>query len=81
MHHKLIHYRDNCYPLVEVFRKGDPVDFSLGMLKSGLPKTCIRSNHEQILNAGFYKRRVLEALHSPTKAWTACFRMLIPWMQ
>jgi hypothetical protein len=34
-HHKLGPYRDD--PLVETLRKGDLVDFSLGILKCGLP--------------------------------------------
>jgi hypothetical protein len=44
MHHKLRKYQDERYPLVELFRKGDLVDFSLGIVKCGLP------------NAGFHKR-------------------------
>jgi hypothetical protein len=42
MHHKLRRYRNAQYPMVEVFRKGDLVDFSLGLIKCGLPSSYIR---------------------------------------
>ena len=32
-HHKVRPYRNERFPLVEVFRKGDLVDFSLGVFK------------------------------------------------
>jgi len=56
MHHKLRKFRNDRYPLVEVFRKGDLVDFSLGAVKWGLPKTYIKSIKDQFPNAGFHKR-------------------------
>lgn len=56
MHHKLRKYRDDRYPLVEVFRRGDLVDVSLGMVKWGLPGAEIRSVRTQFPNAGFHKR-------------------------
>jgi hypothetical protein len=56
MHHKLRKHQDDRYPLVEVFRKGDLVDFSLGVVKWGLPKTYIKSVKDQFPNAGFHKR-------------------------
>jgi hypothetical protein len=52
-HHKLRPYRDN--RLVEVFRKGDLVDFSLGLVKCGLPKDYIKNVKKQFPNAGFHK--------------------------
>jgi hypothetical protein len=52
-HHKLGAYQDN--PLVETFRKGDLVDFSLGVVKCGLPKTYVKSVKKQFPNAGFHK--------------------------
>ena len=58
MHHKLKSYQDRCYPLVEVFRKGDLVHFSLGIVKCGLPKTYIQSVKSRFPNAGFHKRLV-----------------------
>ena len=55
MHHKIRPYRDERYPLVEVFRKGDLVDFSLGFFKCGLPGSFVRNIKETIPNAGFHK--------------------------
>jgi hypothetical protein len=53
MHHKLGKYAEN--PLVETFRQGDLVDFSLGFVKCGLPKTYIKSVKTRFPNAGFHK--------------------------
>lgn len=58
MHHKLRRYQDEHYPLVEVFRKGDLVDFSLGILSCGLPRSYIQAVKNQFPNAGFHKRLV-----------------------
>lgn len=52
-HHKLGKYTEN--QLVEIFRKGDLVDFSLGFVKCGLPKTYIGNVKKQFPNAGFHK--------------------------
>ncbi len=56
MHHKLRKYQDDRFPLIEVFRKGDSVDFSLGLVKMGLPKTYLKSVKKHFPNAGFHKR-------------------------
>lgn len=56
MHHKFRSYRDDRYPLVEVFRKADLVDVSLGMVRSGLPAEYVRQVKAQFPNAGFHKR-------------------------
>lgn len=58
MHHKLRKYADDRYPLVEVFRKGDVVDFSLGIVSCGLPRSYIQSVKKQFPNAGFHLRLV-----------------------
>lgn len=58
MHHKLSAYQDERYPLIEVFRKGDLVDFSLGIVKCGLPATYIQQVKAHFPNAGFHKRLV-----------------------
>jgi hypothetical protein len=58
MHHKLRKYQDERYPLVEVFRQGDLVDFSLGFVKCGLPKAYIKNVQRRFPNAGFHKRLV-----------------------
>lgn len=59
MHHKLNKFQDARYPLVELFRKGDLVDFSLGIVKCGLPNVYIKSVKNTFPNAGFHKRLVL----------------------
>ena len=58
MHHKLRKYQDEHYPLVELFRQGDLVDFSLGIVTCGLPRTYIKSVKSRLPNAGFHKRLV-----------------------
>jgi len=54
-HHKLRRYADDSYPLVEVFRRGDLVDFSLGLLKSGLPGGLVKDVKAAFRNAGFHQ--------------------------
>jgi hypothetical protein len=58
MHHKLRRYGDGRYPLVELFRQGDLVDFSLGLVTCGLPRAYIKSVKRHFPNAGFHKRLV-----------------------
>jgi len=55
VHHKIRPYKDNHYPLVEVFRKGDLVDFSFGFYKFGIPKSYIREVRSVFPNADFHK--------------------------
>ncbi|MCB0197306.1 MAG: hypothetical protein KDJ65_35490 [Anaerolineae bacterium] len=57
-HHKLRKYCDEPHPLVEVFRQGDLVDFSLGLVTCGLPRSYIKSVKRHFPNAGFHKRLV-----------------------
>ena len=52
-HHKLGKYEKDL--LVETFRKGDLVDFSLGFVKCGLPKSFIKDVKNHFPNAGFHK--------------------------
>lgn len=54
-HHKVTAYSDPNYPLVELFRKGDLVDFSLGLVKFGLPKSYVDRVKGVFPNAGFHK--------------------------
>lgn len=54
-HHKFRKYADDRYPLVEVFRKGDLVDFSLGLVNWGLSKAYIQRVKAQFPNAGFHQ--------------------------
>jgi hypothetical protein len=58
MHHKLRQYRDQRFPLVEVFRRADLADFSLGLLKGGVPSAYFKSITRRFSNAGFHKRLV-----------------------
>jgi hypothetical protein len=57
-HHKLRPYRDARYPLVEVLRRADLVDVSLGIVKFGLPGAYIKRVKRQFPNEGFHKRLV-----------------------
>ena len=54
-HHKLREYKDPDYPLVEIFRKGDLVDFSFGLFRFGLPKAYIQQVKDKYPNADFHK--------------------------
>lgn len=55
-HHKLRPCDGQASPLVEVFRRGDLVDFSLGLIKSGLPASLVREVKARFANAGFHQR-------------------------
>ena len=55
MHHKLRSYRNPDYPLVELFRKADLVDFSLGFFKFGLSSRFVSRLKREIPNHGFHK--------------------------
>jgi len=54
-HHKFRRVSNSEYPLVEIFRKGDWVDASLGMRKFGLPRSYVRSVSQAFPNLGFHK--------------------------
>ncbi len=54
-HHKIRTYSNDKYPLVEVFRQADLIDFSLGMFKFGLANSFIQQVKTKIPNAGFHK--------------------------
>jgi hypothetical protein len=55
LHHKVRSVKDDCYPLVELFRKGDLVDFSLGVFACGIPRAYIRQVKAALPNHGFHK--------------------------
>jgi hypothetical protein len=57
-HHKLRRFADGRYPLVEVFRRADLIDVSLGLVKFGLPGTYVREVKRHFPNQGFHKRLV-----------------------
>lgn len=54
-HHKIREYQDKSYPLVEIFRRGDLVDFSFGMIKFGIPDNYIKAVQDKFPNADFHK--------------------------
>lgn len=54
-HHKLREYKGEFFSLVELFRKGDLVDFSLGLFRFGLPKTTVKAVKKHFPNASFHK--------------------------
>jgi hypothetical protein len=56
LHHRIRKCEDD--PLTEVFRKGDLVDFSLGLFKSGISPEFVRRAKQQFPNAGFHKELV-----------------------
>ena len=70
-HHKIRKYEDNNHPLVDVFRKADLVDVSLGIVKFGLPTDYIANVKSKFPNSGFHKRMtqltVREFFRNPLK--------------
>ena len=58
MHHRLRKVAANESPLVEVFRKGDWVDASLGLRRFGLPREDFREVCRVFPNLGFHKNLV-----------------------
>lgn len=54
-HHKIREYKNSEYPLVEIFRQGDLVDFSFGLFKFGLSKEHINQVKASFPNKGFHK--------------------------
>lgn len=58
MHHKIRRFRDDRFPLVEVFRKADWIDVSLGLLRFGLPGSFVADVRRRFPNAGFHRRLV-----------------------
>jgi len=54
-HHKVTKYEDQTYPIVELFRKGDLVDFSFGLFKFGIPESYIKNVKGEFPNADFHK--------------------------
>jgi hypothetical protein len=54
LHHKFRQVRNCQYPLVEIFRKGDWVDASLGLRTFGLPRADVRQVQASFPNLGFH---------------------------
>ena len=57
-HHQLTAHRDNAHPLVEVFRRADLIDVSLGVVRFGLPRPYVARVRALFPNAGFHRRLV-----------------------
>lgn len=55
MHHRLRPWRDPATPLVEVLRRADLVDFSLGAVRAGVPRAFLRRLSAAFPNAGFHR--------------------------
>ncbi len=55
MHHKISTYKSGDPHTVEVFRKADWIDVSLGLLKYGLNRSEIYAVRNSIPNVGFHK--------------------------
>lgn len=54
------------YPLLEVFRRADLADFSLGLILGGVPRNFMRRLKQEFPNAGFHRMLMKEAV-----AWFA----------
>lgn len=54
-HHKVRPYRGEHARLVELFRRGDLVDFSCGLVSFGLDKQELKALRDAIPNAGFHR--------------------------
>lgn len=57
-HHKCTCYKDDNRFLVDVFRKADWIDVSLGILRFGLSTNDIKRIKIKFPNAGFHKRLI-----------------------
>lgn len=55
MHHGVRSRVGSRYPLVELFRRADIADFSLGFVRMGLPKDLIAQLKSEFPNNGFHK--------------------------
>ena len=54
-HHKIREYKNDSSPLIELFRKGDLVDFSFGFFRFGIPKSEIEEIKNTFPNSQFHK--------------------------
>lgn len=56
MHHRVSACNDAAYPLVEVFRRADIADFSLGAVAMGISRDVLQQVKSAFPNAGFHRR-------------------------
>ena len=73
MHHKVRPYGDPRFPLVELFRRADLIDASLGLFRFGLSKQYIAQLKAEIPNAGFHR-----FLLRGGKQWFAAHPLSLP---
>ena len=55
LHHKLTPVKNDLLPLIEVFRRADLIDFSLGAVSQGVSKPFIKEVKQAFPNANFHK--------------------------
>lgn len=67
LHHQVRPVGDARRPLVEVFRRADWIDVSLGALRFGLPRSTVRAVRAAFPDAGFHRRLVTLALERFSK--------------
>ena len=64
LHHKVRAIKGDLaekYPLLEVFRRADLADFSLGLILGGVPRRYFANVKRQFPNAGFHKMLIKAA--------------------
>ncbi len=70
-HHRVTSFHRETSSLVELFRKADWIDVSLGMLSFGLPSVEIKEVKSRYPNAGFHRRltalTIKAFIHHPLK--------------
>ena len=55
MHHKIRSVQNDASPLVELFRRADLIDVSLGLQRFGVPRSFIKQVSATYPNRGFHK--------------------------
>ena len=61
-HHNIKPVNNGLSPLVELFRQGDLIDFSLGLVKFSLSKNLVKQIKKEYPNKGFHKTLVKRAI-------------------
>lgn len=56
MHHGIRSRAGSFFPLVEVFRRADIADFSIGLFPMGVSRELISQLKSKFPNAGFHRR-------------------------
>ncbi|WP_316674766.1 HD domain-containing protein [uncultured Tolumonas sp.] len=61
-HHKVTSYNETCTNLVNIFRKADWIDVSLGFIKFNITTKFVQSVKNKYPNSGFHKRLIAISL-------------------